>query len=114
MSLSPSGGFLKVESQSRSHALYETKLEALHQHANKLADARDIEEITKYTIDAVENTRGFSWASFGIVEDNLLKFTLWALNAPSQIMTGGEKSWKFTHALNSDINSYSMRRNSEV
>jgi len=55
---------------------YEVKLEALHLHTSKLADARNLQEIEDHTIDAMANTLGFSWAIFGIVEDNLLKFTI--------------------------------------
>jgi len=61
-----------VDSQPFSHAQYEAKLEALHHHANKLADVGSIEEIAEYTIGAMENTLGFTWASMTIVEDNLL------------------------------------------
>ncbi len=64
-----------MDSQSVSRSEYEAKLEALHVHAKKLADAISIEEITEYTIEAMANTLGFSWASLGIVEDNLLKIT---------------------------------------
>ena len=52
---------------------YEAKLEALHVHASKLADASSIEEIAEYTIGAMETTLGFTWISMSIVEDNLLK-----------------------------------------
>jgi putative methionine-R-sulfoxide reductase with GAF domain len=62
-----------VESQSRSHTQYEAKLEALHQHANKLAEAKSIEEIAEHTADTLENTLGFTWASMSIVEDNHIK-----------------------------------------
>ena len=55
---------------------YESKLEALHLHTSKLADASSIEDIKEHTIDAMSNSLGFSWAIFGIVEDNLLKFTI--------------------------------------
>ena len=55
---------------------YETKLEALHMHTSKLAEAGNLQEIEDHTIDAMANTLGFSWAIFGIIEDNLLKFTI--------------------------------------
>ena len=62
-----------MDSQSLASSQYEEKLEALHQHANKLADVGSIEKIAEYTIDAMENTLGFTWASMVIVEDNHLK-----------------------------------------
>jgi len=52
---------------------YEAKLEALHNHANRLADTESINEIAEYTADAMENTLGFTWAGVSIVEDNLIK-----------------------------------------
>jgi len=55
---------------------YEAKLEALHLHTSNLADASSIEDIKEHTIDAMANSLGFSWAIFGIVEGNLLKFTI--------------------------------------
>ncbi|MFA9496813.1 MAG: ATP-binding protein, partial [Candidatus Bathyarchaeota archaeon] len=48
------------------------KLEALHLHASKLADAESIEEISDYTIEAMETTLGFTWISIAVVEDNLM------------------------------------------
>ena len=52
---------------------YETKLEALHLHTSRLADAISIEEISDYTIEAMETTLGFTWISMVIVEDNFFK-----------------------------------------
>lgn len=70
-SLNPSGGPFTLDSQSSPNAQYK-KIKALHQHATILAKTQKIEEIAEHTIDAMENTLGFFWASFSIVEDNHL------------------------------------------
>ena len=62
-----------MEPQSRSHAEYEAKLEALHQHAKQLSDAGSIEEIAEFTAEAQKKTLGFTWAGVSIVEDNHIK-----------------------------------------
>jgi len=51
---------------------YEAKLEALHLHTSKLADAESIEEISDYTMEAMETSLGFTWISMSVVEDNIL------------------------------------------
>jgi len=51
---------------------YEAKLEALHAHANILSNVNSIDDIADYTLDTMENTLGFTWASFNYVEDNFI------------------------------------------
>ena len=72
-----------MNSQPYSHDHYEAKLEALHVHANKLADAKSLEEISDYTYDAMVNTLGFMDGFYGsgsrplaIVRDNYIEFGL--------------------------------------
>ncbi len=55
---------------------YEEKLEALHRHATELSRATDIMKIAETTFKAIERVLGFNRGSFGIVEENLLKFIL--------------------------------------
>ncbi len=67
---------------------YEAKLEALHLHTTKLADAENIEEISEYTIDAMETTLGFTWAAIAIIENNILSAKIWSR---SGVRTYGDK-----------------------
>lgn len=53
---------------------YEEKLEALHRHAIELSRATDIMKIAETTFEAIERVLGFNRGSFGIVEENILKF----------------------------------------
>jgi len=73
-----------VDSQSNSHSQYEAKIEALHQHAKKLADAISISEIEEHTVDAMKNTLGFFWGRMTIVEGGFSKFRLHTRNGLSE------------------------------
>ena len=66
-----------MDSESQSRSQYEAKLKALHLHANKLADAKSIEEIGEHTSDAMVNTLrigtiGWGEGTLSIVEGNFL------------------------------------------
>ncbi len=47
---------------------YEEKLMALHRHASQLSAATNVDEVVKYTLDAMEFTLGFSSADFSLVD----------------------------------------------
>ena len=47
---------------------YEEKLIALHRHASQLSSATNVDEVVKYTLDAMEFTLGFSSANFSLVD----------------------------------------------
>jgi len=47
---------------------YEEKLMALHRHASQLSSATNVDEVVKYTLDAIEFTLGFSSADFSLVD----------------------------------------------
>ncbi|MGA2626732.1 MAG: PAS domain S-box protein [Candidatus Bathyarchaeia archaeon] len=74
------------------HLQYDEKLMALHKHALQLSSATNIEEITKYTLDAAEFTLGFDRADICLVENGYLKlkgirgapvaFSVMPLNGP--------------------------------
>ena len=49
------------------------KLMALHQHAVKLSSATQIEEVAKYTLDAMEYALGFDYGDFTTVENGWLR-----------------------------------------
>ena len=51
---------------------YEDKLAALHKHASQLSLANGIDEISKYTIDAMENALGFDVADITVIKNNCL------------------------------------------
>ena len=71
---------------------YEAKLEALHMHANKLADASSFEEIEAYTKEALRNTVRpdmLSWGDLGFVEGDVIKYeapTEYPLDGPGIIV----------------------------
>jgi PAS domain S-box-containing protein len=52
---------------------YEEKLTALHKHALQLGLAKTVDEVTEYTLDAMEFTLGFDLADMTLVEDKYLK-----------------------------------------
>ena len=52
---------------------YEDKLTVLHKHAAQLRSANSIDEITKYTLDAMEFALGFDFAEILAVETERLK-----------------------------------------
>ncbi len=64
-----------MESQPKMLTQYE-KLKALHRHATVLAKTQSIKEIGEHTVDAMENTLGFTWAGMAIVEDNHLNIVV--------------------------------------
>jgi PAS domain S-box-containing protein len=47
----------------------EDRLSALHEHALKLASAKDLGEVAKFTLDAMEFTLGFNHADFWVAKD---------------------------------------------
>jgi PAS domain S-box-containing protein len=53
---------------------YEKKLEALHTHAVELESSVDMETISESTLEAIEHALGFSDTSFGIVDNDTLRF----------------------------------------
>ena len=68
-----------MDSQSLASSQYEEKLEALHQHANKLADATSLEEIRVYSKEALENTVRpgiLDYGELGFVDGNVIKYAL--------------------------------------
>jgi PAS domain S-box-containing protein len=52
---------------------YQEKLKALHKHASQLGLANSIDEIAKYTLDAMEFALGFDFADIAVVRDERLK-----------------------------------------
>ena len=71
------GQLFMDETSSSGHSLsrfrYEEKLLALHTHALKLSNARDIEEIINYTLNAMEFSLGFDYADITAVEKGYLR-----------------------------------------
>ncbi len=55
--------------------LFETKLDAIYQHAFELNNIDTVEEVAKSTYKAMEDTLGFDDVGFGIVEGTNLCFT---------------------------------------
>lgn len=56
---------------------YQERLEALYSHVTKLTGTETIHEVATATVNTVENALGFDIASFGVVKDGALKFTVY-------------------------------------
>lgn len=56
---------------------YQERLEALHSHVTKLTGTETIHDIATATVNTIENALGFDIASFGVVEDGVLKFMVY-------------------------------------
>ncbi|MEM2879958.1 MAG: PAS domain S-box protein [Candidatus Bathyarchaeia archaeon] len=53
--------------------IFEARLSELNKHAQKLNKARSLKEIYRLTLDAMEKTLGFEYASLLMVEENVLR-----------------------------------------
>ena len=56
---------------------HEERVMALHWHAQQLSSATSNEQITEYTLDAMQSGLGFDYANINFVEDNKLKTRGW-------------------------------------
>ncbi len=57
------------------HKLYEERLEALHRNELELTEAETLDEVAELTLNTIERTLGFDRSGFGIVVDNVLRFS---------------------------------------
>ncbi|MGD2200729.1 MAG: GAF domain-containing protein, partial [Candidatus Bathyarchaeota archaeon] len=67
---------LETAREVTERKLYETRLEALHLHADSLSRAKTIREVAETTFTAIDDTIGFTIGSFGLVEENILHHIL--------------------------------------
>ena len=51
---------------------FQGRLEALHVYGSKLSNAVSIEEVAKFTLDAVDSVFGYQYSDFNIVQDDYL------------------------------------------
>jgi len=68
--------------KSEDEARYLSRLEALHEHASRLAQARELEAISTVTLDILEKVLGYGFVSFQIVGNGVLR-TLGTIGRPS-------------------------------
>lgn len=54
--------------------MYEEKLKALHRHSVELGEAETIDEVAESTLSIIEETLGFKYLGFGVVEGGFLRF----------------------------------------
>lgn len=64
---------LKHKKMKEDHLAYEEKLTTLHKHASQLGLASSIDEIARYTLDAMEFALGFDFADVAMVENRCLR-----------------------------------------
>ncbi len=67
----------KKRMEARNYTLEKStreKLEALHRHVTGLANFDTLEGVAEYSFDIIERLLGYTVGSFGVVEDEYLKF----------------------------------------